>query len=121
MKMFLTCPSTVFALRVRRSQMPLLEQPSAIRASTSRSRPASRPRGLAGRARRRSRETMARVDHAFAPVPPGERAGEHTHAGHAFLEQIADPALMLLDQPHRVARLEVAGQDEQLSEHNAGI
>jgi len=62
-----------------------------------------------------------RVGHAFALVPPGERVGEHTHAGHAFLAQIADPALVLLDQPHRVARLEVAGPGEQPSEHHAGI
>ena len=56
-----------------------------------------------------------RVNHALALVYASERVGQDTHAGHAFLEQVADPARVLLDQPHRVVRLEVVGQDEHPS------
>src|SRR5690242_18674164 len=40
-KMCVTCPSTVLGPRKRRSLMPLLDRPSAISASTWRSRPVS--------------------------------------------------------------------------------
>ena len=92
--------------------MPLFERPSAIKASTSRSRSVSWPTGLAVRARRRRPGDDRRVDHALALVHARERVGQHAHAGHAFLEQVADPAWVVLDQPHRVMRLEVVGQDE---------
>jgi len=45
-------------------------------------------------------------------VRAGERVGQHANAGDAFLQQVSDPARVLLDQPHRVARLEVVGEDE---------
>src|SRR5215471_741600 len=53
-----------------------------------------------------------RVDHAFALVHPDERISKHAHAGHAFLEQVTSTARMLLDELHRVVRLQVMGQDE---------
>lgn len=55
-----------------------------------------------------------RVNHALALMYASERVGQDTHAGHAFLEQVADPARVLLDQPHRVVRLKMVGGDEHL-------
>jgi hypothetical protein len=92
--------------------MPLFERPSAIRAGTSRSRPVSWPTGLAGRARRSSRETIVGSITHSPSCTRVKRVGEHAHPGHAFLEQVTGTARVLLDQPHRVARLEVVGQDQ---------
>jgi hypothetical protein len=53
-----TCPSSVFGLRKSRSQMPWLECPSAMSASTSRSRGVSSASGPALRRWLTRRETM---------------------------------------------------------------
>src|SRR6185312_15904410 len=53
-----------------------------------------------------------RVDHALALVHASQRVSEHTHAGHALLEQVTGPARVLFEEPHRVVRLKVVGQDE---------
>jgi hypothetical protein len=53
-----------------------------------------------------------RVDHALALVHARDASASTPHAGHAFLEQVADTPWVMLDQPHRVMRLKVVGQDE---------
>src|SRR5215472_13224963 len=53
-----------------------------------------------------------RVDHALTLVHAGQRVSEHTHTGHALLEQVTDPARVLFEEPHRVVRLKEVGQDE---------
>jgi hypothetical protein len=76
MKMCLTCASTVFGLRKSCAQIALFERPSAIRASTSRSRSVSTASCLAGRARLTRRATIVgSITHSSSRSRIARRSG----------------------------------------------
>jgi hypothetical protein len=52
------------------------------------------------------------VDHALAIVDAPQRVGEHGEIRHPLLQKVARPCGRLLEQPHRVARLQVVREDE---------
>ena len=110
--MWRTCVSTVFGLRKSVLAMPSFEWPSAISASTSSSRWLSSSSGLAlARAPYEPRDDR-RVDDALAVGDALQRVDEHGDVGHALLEQVAGALGVLLEQAHRVVRLEVVGEHE---------
>jgi hypothetical protein len=53
-----------------------------------------------------------RVDDAFAVADAAERVGEDGDVGDAVLEQVSSALGVLLEQAHRVARLEVVREDQ---------
>ena len=53
-----------------------------------------------------------RVDHAFSLGDPTEGVDENGNVEYALLEQVADPLWMVLDQPQRVAWLDVVGEKQ---------
>jgi hypothetical protein len=53
-----------------------------------------------------------RVDNRLSLADAAERIDEDGDVDHALLQQIADPFGMLLQQRHRVARLDVLGEHE---------
>ena len=112
MKIWRTWPSTVFGLTTSASQMPWLEWPSAISASTSRSRSVSSSSGPCARRALISRDTIVGST-THSPSSMRRSASTSTASvGHALLEQVADALGRLLEQPQRVARLEVVGEHE---------
>ena len=104
--------STVLGLRNRCSPIARLERPSAI----SREHLAL----AIGKARQRSGIALAlheagddrRVEHGLALRDPAQRVPQDGDVGHPVLEQVPDALGMLLEQSHRVDRLEVVRQDE---------
>ena len=112
MKICEMCASTVFGDRYIRSPIAALERPSAISASTSRSRSVSSSSGPRARLRATRRDTIVGIDHALALADPPQRVGEHGDVGHALLEQVARALGHVLQQPHRVVRLEVVREHE---------
>jgi hypothetical protein len=53
-----------------------------------------------------------RVDHALALRNPLEGIGQHGHIRNAFLQEISNALGMLVQNAHRIPRLEIVGQDE---------
>ena len=99
--------------------MPAFEWPSAISARTSRSR--SRQlveRALLARPAHEPGDDR-RVEHALAVGDAAERVDEHGDVRHALLQQVAATLRVLLEQAHRVARLDVVGQDEHADARRA--
>ena len=90
--------------------MPRLEWPSATSASTSRSRAVS---SSSGSRRRRPPEQPGDdrgVDHGLAVGDAAQRVDQDGDVEDALLEQVADALGVVLEQAHRVARLDVLGQ-----------
>ena len=110
--MWRTCVSTVFGLRKSVLQMPSLEWPSAISASTSRSRSVSSSSGLSSRGRPTSRATIVGSRTHSPSSMRSQRVDEHGDVRDALLEQVAGALGVLLEQAHRVARLEVVREHE---------
>ena len=112
-KMPATCFCTARAVTTRRSAIARFERPSAMSASTSRSRGVSALErvvvALGGRA-------AARRASGRAPSRPSatRRSGvdELGEVDHAVLEQVADAPAGSREQRHRVARLDVLREDE---------
>src|SRR5918995_1991052 len=111
-KMFPTWPSRVFGLRNRRSQMPWLECPSAISASTSRSRAVSWASGPAFLRWLTRRDTIVgSMTHSPSPIRCSASASEPISDTRSS-EQIAGALRQLLDERHGVSGLQVVRQDE---------
>ena len=72
-------------------------------------------RGGGGREPRDDR----RVDHGLAVGDPPQRVDEDRDVEDALLEQVADALGMLLEQPHRVARLDVLREHEHADARGA--
>ena len=53
-----------------------------------------------------------RVDHALPVDDPPQRVDEHGDVEDPLLQQVADALRMVLEQPHRVGRLEVLRENE---------
>src|SRR6266511_5105112 len=53
-----------------------------------------------------------RVDHGLSVGDPPQRVDEDCDVEDALLEQVADPFRMLLEQPQRIARLDVVREDK---------
>ena len=107
-----TLPSTVFSLRNSRWAIARLERPSAICASTSRSRAVRSASDEAVAGRPTSREMIVGIEHALAGGDARDRIGEHRDVGDAILEQVADPAREAVEQPQRVGGLEVLREQQ---------
>ena len=90
-RMFLTCFSTVCSVTNSRSAIAWFERPSAIRASTSRSRSVRRSSGLSPvPAPADELADDRRVEHR-ASVPDADDARrELVEVGHALFEQVPD-------------------------------
>ena len=89
-----------------------LDRPSATRASTSRSRSVSSASGSSRRRRPNSRATIVGSITRLALGDPAQRVDEHRDVEDALLEQVADALGVLLEQPQRVARLDVLGEHQ---------
>ena len=112
MKICEMCASTVFGERYIRSPIAALERPFgdqrehlALALGQLVERTA---RALAGDEPRDDR----RIDHALALADPPQRVGEHGDIRDALLQQVAGPLGHLLQQPHRVVRLQVMREHE---------
>ena len=94
-----------------RSEIARFDRPSAIRARTSCSRSVSSASGSGSRGRRRaSRRWSGRGRTPFDDWL--ESVDEHGDVRHPLLEQIPGPLGVLLEETHRVARLQVLRQHE---------
>lgn len=82
-----------------------------MRPKTSRSRSVSSASGSTRR-RRPTRRENRRIDHGLAFRDSAERVDEDRDGVDTLLQQVADPLGVLLEQPHRVARLDVLREDE---------
>src|SRR3954453_4074880 len=120
--MLVTCFSTARSVTTIRSAMPVLERPSAISSSTSRSRGVSSASGSSRRWRPTSWLTTpgstalppspARIPRP-PPLPhPPHRRGELVDIRHAILQQVADTLTRLRQQLHRIPRLHVLAQHQ---------
>src|ERR1039457_6356334 len=87
--MLLMCLATAPSLTTSAAAMAALERPSAISASTSRSRPVRPASGC--RLRAGSWGTTSRSSALPPPGPPGEGVGGLGQIRHPVLEQVADP------------------------------
>ena len=112
MKIWRTWPSTVFGLTTSSVADALVgvalghqREHLALALGELVERPLRAPRAHQPRHDRR-------VDHALALVDPAQRVDQHREVGHALLEQVADALGRVLEQPQRVARLEVVGEHE---------
>ena len=94
--------STAPSVTQRRRAMPLFERPSAISASTSRSRGRQLGKGIVAPPLRDQLLDERRVDHRAAAGDPLERVHEVLDAPDPALEQVAD-ALAALEQVDRVS------------------
>ena len=110
-RMLRTCFSTVPSVTQSRPAMPALERPSAISASTSRSRALSTARGSLRRCAPTSSCTSAGSTTDGPPGDPVERADELVDVHDPALEQVADP-LAAGQQRHRVLDLDVRREDQ---------
>ena len=111
-KMLLTCFSTALSLTTRARAIAGLLRPSAISASTSRSRGVSRSSG----SRRRERASSCATTSGSSAVPPAPtrrtRLDELADVGDAVLQQVADAAGVAGEQLGGVALLDVLRQHE---------
>ena len=89
-KMLATCFSTAPPETTRAAAIPALDRPSAISASTSRSRGVSVARSPACRLARTSWLTTSGSSAVPPARHPGQRVGELGHVGDPVLEQVAD-------------------------------
>ena len=90
--MLRTCFSTAPSVTTRARAMAVLERPSAIRASTSRSRGVS---SRSGSSRRRRTSSWPTTSGSSTVPPAATRASASRNSsivGHPVLEQVADPA-----------------------------
>ena len=87
--------------------MPWLDLPSAIAASTSRSRGLSRSNGLVALTAAEHPPDDLGVKRAAAAGDPGDRVDEALDITHALFEQVADSLGALPDQIERVLLLVV--------------
>ena len=112
-RMFLTCFSTVCSVTNSRSAIAWFERPSAIRASTSRSRSVRRSSGLSPCRRRPTSSPTTAGSRTEPPCPDAvDAGGELVEVGHALLEQVADAVGPGGEQFERVAGVDVLGEDE---------
>ena len=110
--MLVTCFSTARRVTNRRSAIAWFERPSAISSSTSRSRGESSSSGSSRRCLPDELADDGRIERRAALGDAPDGRGELLHVGHAVLEQVADALGALREELHRVARLDVLGEDE---------
>ena len=110
--MLATCFSTAPPEMTRAAAIPALERPSAIRASTSRSRGVSAGQAAGVAAGAEELADHLRVEGGAAGGDPGQRVGELGHVGDPVLEQVADPGGAALQQPGGVPGLDVLGEHQ---------
>ena len=110
--MLATCVSTVFSPTTRRSAIPPFERPSAISASTSRSRAVSVDRAARATATADERRDDRRVDDRPAARHPSHGVSELVDIGDPILQQVADAAGPVAQQPHGVTRISRLGEDQ---------
>jgi hypothetical protein len=99
--------------------MALLERPSAMRLSTSRSRSVSRLSGSCFRAGDDAGHDR-RVEHALAVGDSLQAVDKDCDVGDAFFQQVAATVGVLLEELDRVAWGEVLGKDEHADIRVAG-
>ena len=109
--MLCTCFSTVPSVIQRRRPMPALERPSAISASTSRSRGVSSSSGSLDIPRRDELLNQSGVDDRSTTAYASHGVEELVELGDATLEQVADAA-PAREQRHRVLHLHVCREDQ---------
>ncbi len=103
-----TCVSTVRSVSHSRRAMPTLVRPSAISASTSRSRGVSRASGSSLATRAEQRRDHLGVEGGAARGDPAQRVEEVVDVEDPVLEQVAEAAPG--DQLDRVPGLDVLGE-----------
>ena len=111
MRMLRTCFSTVPSVTHSSREIPLLERPSAMSESTSRSRGDQYVERIAGAAGRDEFGDENGIHDRTAPHDPLQRLDELIHVGDPALQQVA-AALTAGEQVHRVLDHGVRGQDQ---------
>ena len=107
--MLLVCLATAFSVTTSSAAIAALERPSAIRASTSRSRGGEPLHGLL--ARHHGGHHLG-VEHGAPAGHPAQGVDELADVADPVLEQVADPALAVGQELAGVDPLDVLRQDE---------
>ena len=111
-KIEVTCFSTARSVTTSASAMALLERPSAISPSTSRSRAVRLSSGSSRRRRPEQQRDDLGVQRGAAVGDAAHGVGERVHVGDAVLEQVARALGGLRQQVQRVGLLDVLGEHE---------
>ena len=110
--MCVVCASTVRSVTKRRAAIAWFDMPSAMSPSTSRSLAVKSASGSSRPpAADESRDDRG-VDDRLALRQTPQSVDEDGNVEDALLEQVADAFREFLDQPHRIACLDVLGEDE---------
>ena len=110
--MLAMCFSTAPTVSTSDSAMPAFDRPSAISASTSRSRGVSSSSGPSSRRLREQLGDDLGVERGAAAGDPLDRLQEVGDVHDPVLEQVADPAAAVGEQLLGVGRLDVLGDDQ---------
>ena len=102
-----------------RAAIAPFESPSATRPRTSRSRGVKSASGSSRRCAAEEARDDRRVDDRLSVGDPPQRVDEDRDVEDALLEQVADPLRVLLEQPQRVARLDVVREEEHADRRDA--
>ncbi len=92
--------------------MALFDRPSATSESTSRSRAVNPASGSSRRCLPSSRETIVGSITVSPSSIRRKRIDKDGHVEDTFLQEIPDLLRMLLQEPHRITRLDVLRQDQ---------